>query len=482
MVACASKSENDNKSTQNTSTKETSPRKELTAEDYDVEEPIRGIKTDFTIKVNGLQGNFTSKLIAVYVDQNFVADTSKSENGVLHFQVEQSLPQGLYFASLPGNRYIQVLLGEDQEFALECDVQDITGSMKVEGSIENQMYYENARKENEINPKIQMQISRLKQFDKGSNEYSRAKEAKIKLEKDRLAYVLEMSKSNPNSLFTNFKISGQNPVINEALPENQQVTQYRKDFWESVIFDDRRLLHTPVIGNKLKRYFEELTVQHPDSIIVSADYLVQKSESYPEYYKVFTNWIVKKFEPTKCTLMDPEAVFVHMIQNYFTHEKAFWTDSLMVNTLQTRAYEMAQSRIGQPAPNVISTDQFGNKQELLSKTADYLIVYMFNPDCEHCMEQTPKLIKYYKDNIKEVDVMAIAIETTDKEWKDYAKKYNFPFTTVFDKTNRSIYAKYYVDVTPELYVINPDRQIIGKNLKVFQIQTVIDRDKEKRSK
>jgi peroxiredoxin len=235
-----------------------------------------------------------------------------------------------------------------------------------------------------------------------------------------------------------------------------------------------------MIINKLKRYIEVLTPQNPDSIISAADHLMNRVENYPEYYKAFSNWIVKKYEPTKTTLMDPEAVFVHMIQNYFTHEKALWADSLTINTIQQRAFEMAQSLVGKDAPNVISTDTKGNKKELLDMKAPYLVVYMFNPDCEHCQEQTPKLIDYYKKMNGEIDVMAIAIETEEKLWKDYVKKTNMPFTSVFDPTNRSIYAKYYVDITPELYVINPDRKIIGKNLKVFQIQTIIDRDKQER--
>ena len=55
------------------------------------------------------------------------------------------------------------------------------------------------------------------------------------------------------------------------------------------------------------------------------------------------------------------------------------------------------------------------------------------------------------------------------------------WTNVMDPTNRSIYGKYWVDVTPEMYLINKERKIIGKNLKAFQIQTVIDRDKKEKN-
>jgi len=237
-------------------------------------------------------------------------------------------------------------------------------------------------------------------------------------------------------------------------------------------------MRTPVVSNKLKRYMTELTPQNKDSIIVYADFLLNKILDHPQYYKYIANWIALQYEPTKTTLMDPEAIFVHMTRNYFTRERAFWSDSMEVYALQQRAGEMAQSITGIKGPDVISTDQFGNTQSIYEKTADYIIVYMYNPTCEHCMKETPKIVDYYNRNkSKGIDVFAIAIDTEDQEWKDYINKNDMSFTNVFDPTNRSIYAKYYVDVTPEIYVLNRDRIIIGKNLKVDQIDIIIDRDR-----
>ena len=454
-------------------------KKVLTEEDFNID-PIKGGPADFTIKVAGVNQPWTSKLIGFYLDQNYLADTCTIKNGTIQFQNTDGYVQGFYYVSLPNESYIQVMLGEDQKFTMECDANDIPGTMKVEGDNENTLYYKTITFEENMQPQLNSVTSRLQRSEKGSVEYEKTKQEKLALDDKRLNYFKDMLQKYPNSLFANFKYGGQNPKLDETLDENMQVVKYRQDFWDNVNFNDRRLLCTPMINNKLKRYMEQLTPQNPDSIISAASHLINKVEYHPEYFKAFSNWIVKKYEPTKTTLMDPEAVFVHMIQNHFTHEKAFWADSLTVNTIQKRAYEMAQSLIGKDAPNVISTDTKGNKQELLSMKAPYLVVYMFNPDCEHCQEQTPKLIDYYNKMNGEIDVMAIAIETEEKPWKDYVKKLNMPFPSVFDPTNRSIYAKYYVDITPELYVINPERKIIGKNLKVFQIQTIIDRDKQKR--
>ena len=107
---------------------------------------------------------------------------------------------------------------------------------------------------------------------------------------------------------------------------------------------------------------------------------------------------------------------------------------------------------------------------------------MLNPDCEHCAVQTPQLVNFYKQwKPKGVEVYAIVVNTEDKEWKDAIKHYKMPWeNNVHDPTNKSIYATYFVDNTPEIYVLDPDRTIIAKNLKVDQIQTMIERDMKKR--
>ena len=51
---------------------------------------------------------------------------------------------------------------------------------------------------------------------------------------------------------------------------------YRLAFWDNVDLSDTRLLYTPVLVNKLKKFILELTPQHPDSIIRQADYIIKE--------------------------------------------------------------------------------------------------------------------------------------------------------------------------------------------------------------
>jgi thiol-disulfide isomerase/thioredoxin len=445
-------------------------------------EPVMGGPADFTVRlVNYTQGG-TARLIGFYFDQNFVIDTVSIKGEIVQFVKAEGYPQGLYYVAMPNNQFIQVVLGENQKFTMEVNPANVSSTMIVKGSPENEAFYETMRFEEKVNPKLNAVAQKMQTMDQTSAEFEQAKKERLALEAERKTYLDNLAKKHPNLLFTKFKIGGQNPTIRENVSQEEQVYFYRKEFWDNVDFSDRRLLRTPMVGNKVKRYFKDITAQTPDSIFSSAKLLVDKLINQPEYYKVIVNWVVLEYEPTKCSLMDPESVFVNMVNNYFTYERAFWSDSIQTSAILKRAYEMGQSLIGQKAQNIISTDDKSQRQELYKKTADYLIVYMYNPECEHCMIETPKLHAYYLKNKAEVDVFAVAVDTDDQKWKNYIKKQNLTWTNVYDPTNRSIYAKYWVDITPEIYVLNKDRIIIGKNLKSDQVQVVIDRDKEKRSK
>jgi thiol-disulfide isomerase/thioredoxin len=441
---------------------------------------------DIAIQVEGL-GSGPAYLIATRADQRYRLDsTSVDDAGRMVFKRDAPYPAGLIYVYLPDKSNLQMLVDKDQAFSMKTRTGDLVGSMKVEGSLDNELLYNNLRFEAEMQPKIQESAQKLRAVPAGSPEYDQLKKEQDQLVVQRKTHLDEIFNKHPNSFFTKFKSAGQNPDVKDVRKPDGSVDQayqaylYRSEFWNNVDFSDDRLLATPVIANKLKRYMTELTPQVADSINSAASFLIDKVLDRPEYYKFFANWIALNYEPTKTTVMDPQAVYVHMIQNYFTYDRAFWSDSVGVYALQLRAHEMAASLVGKKGPDVRAQGPDGKFYSISEIKSPYVIVYMFNPTCEHCMIETPKLVRLYQEwKAKGMEVFAIALDTNDAEWKAYIAKNGMNWINVFDPTNKAIYAKYFVDITPEIYVLNPDRTIIGKNLKVDQIVTVIERDMRK---
>jgi thiol-disulfide isomerase/thioredoxin len=392
----------------------------------------------------------------------------------------------MLYVLLPNNANFQVLVDLDQTITMKTNINDLTGAMQVEGSIDNELLYKSFKFENDQMLRFQENSQKTSQVAANSPEAKALKEELNKLLDERKAFLEGLFNQYPNSLFTKFKRAGQNPDIrgmekaDGTLDTVKYMERFKAEFWEGVDFNDARLLYTPVIANKLKRYIKELTPQLPDAVWASSKTLVDKVLDKKDYFMYFANWIALEYEPKQSKMMDSEMVFVNMIQNYFTYDKAFWSDSVEIHGLQLRAHEMAASLLGKKGQDVVSTDPSGRTRSLYEIKDPYIVIYMYNPECEHCQEQTPKLVNFYREwKPKGVEVFAIAVDTDDAKWRAYISKMGMPWINVYDPTNKSIYAKYFVDITPEIYVLNKDRILIGKNLNVDQVPIIIQRDMAK---
>lgn len=450
------------------------PDKDIKPGNLDIKGEIAGMPDGTTF----LFGGYTGKYYRV--------DTAEARNG--HFRFEKKEPQepGLYFIVFPDQQTrLTILLNEDQEFKIKANAADLIGMTEFEGSLENKLFYETLRFENELKPDYTRITDGLADHEIGSPEYNQLVMEQYDLNEKKAQYLENLFRKHPKTLFASFKEAGQNPNVKYEFNDDKSLSQkyvkeYRDRYWENVNFKDKRLLRTPVISNKIERYFSSLIPQNQDSIIYYAEKLMTRVLDHKEYFQYFANWITLKYEPTKTTLMDPEKVFVFMIQNYFTRERAFWSDSMQIYGLQLRAQEMAGSLVGNKGLDVRAMNDKGEIKSIYEIPEDYVVVYMWNPSCEHCQEQTPKLVEFYKEwHPKGVEVFSIVLNTEDDEWKKAIEKYKMPWINVNDPSNRSIYGKYYVDVTPEIYLLDKERMIIGKNLKVEQISILLERDMNK---
>lgn len=443
--------------------------------------------TRIEVFIEGLQAG-TVRLIGNYGDQNYIADTTVADAGG-HFVLRRARPlqPGFYYFLLPGQKNFSLLLDkEDQFMTLRAKVSDITGTMQVKGSVNTELLYRNSRFQSAQEPEMNQLSQVMRSNPPTSAEYKKAKERQNQLLADRKMHLDTIFREHPNAFFTKFKLAGQNPDWPEFRKPNgdldtlRNLGYFREHFWDGVDFTDTRMLYTPVIFNKLKRYIVELTPQNPDSIIKVADPLIQRVKPYPEFFKFMVNWIGLNYENGKTKVMDGEAVMVYLIDKYITPENAFWDTPENVGKLRKKVDEMKASLLGRKGPDVRANDINGQPKSIYEMTAPLIVVFMFSPDCEHCQEQAPEIQRIYeKWKDKGVDFYGIAVNTKEDEWRKFVKKSGFTFTNVFDPTNRAIYAKYFVDITPELYILNKDRTIIAKNLVAGQLETIFERELNK---
>lgn len=428
------------------------------------------------------------KLIGMYGDQNYLADSAMVDaNGHFTFRRKHPLPSGYYYALTPQGKNFAFLLDDNEQFVtFRADAADFLTTMEVSGSLNTELLYQNFRFQAEQDRELGQLSGVLKANAPGTEAFNKARKRQEELILERKKHLEASFAKYPGALYSKYKMAGQNPDLIEFKKANgetdtlRQLASYRGRWWDNVDFTDERLIRTPVIANKLKRFVKEFIPQRPDSLIAVTDPLIRKVMPYKPYFQFFANWIAMQYENGKTTVMDGEAVYVHIVNNFFTPELAFWDKPENIAQLRKHVWEMEASLMGKKGPDVKAPNQYGQEKSIYEIKAPIVVVFMFSPDCEHCQKDADKIESIYQQyKGKGVEFFGIGVNTNEADWKAFVAQHKFSFTNVFDPTNVAIYAKYFVDITPELYILNKERTIVAKNLNADQLSTMLDRELKK---
>ena len=117
--------------------------------------------TNIQLKVNGLSNEW------VYLN-NFQEDRrSKVDSALMDKEGNASfkskdLLEGYYYVILPDSVVIDLLIGEDQVFSLTTNLTSPIADMQVEGSLENELLYNNLKYDLGLKDRYQAEIDKAK--------------------------------------------------------------------------------------------------------------------------------------------------------------------------------------------------------------------------------------------------------------------------------------------------------------------------------
>src|SRR5690606_32201321 len=232
-------------------------------------------------------------------------------------------------------------------------------------------------------------------------------------------------------------------------------------FFDNINFDDDRIVRSPIYHQKLKEYFSNLVIPNVDSINKAADLLVAKTKGNKELFK-YTVWYLTTTHETS-NLMGADAVYVHMVEQYYMTKQAFWVDTATLRKIVDRATLLKPLLIGKKAPQLVLSDTTKKYHALHNLQAKYTIVYFWDPNCGHCQKETPKLYDVYKKYKNEgVQTYAVNIDRDRKKWIDFIKKHDLKWMNVYDPDYRVSFKQLYdIYSTPVIYILNEKKEIIA---------------------
>lgn len=451
-----------------------------------------------------------------FADKKYLKDTAKAttKKGVYVFEGKEPLTGGVFFIYTPTKLFFEVLIDENQHFSIESDTVNFVKNAKITNSELNSVFFNFVGK---AGPK-QGEISKLGKQISSLDKVAQADSIKLlrdkisALDKEVTDMEDELINNKPNLFFSKLLRSMREPEIPEApLKANGSrdslfpALYYKAHYWDNFDFSDNKLAYSEIFHNKLKLYFSRMVIPHPDSLISEAKFIFDKSKNAKDLTKYATAYLYF-FGDTSRT-MGAENLAVYVGKNYYTKEKADWADSTTLAKIAEHVNSLEPLLIGKQAPNLRLADTTGkNFISINGIKSKYTILVFWDPTCGHCQKELPKLAAHY-DEWKQkygVEIFGIYTQREIEEWKKFIrdKKLNFLHGAVFpdmaknpekyiydmkvtDIQSLNIHKTYYISSTPQVYLLDENKMIVGRRLSVEAIPKFLEgleKEKERKNK
>lgn len=420
------------------------------------------------------------------------------ENSQASFKGTKALPGGIYLVGYPNKAgFFEILIDKQQHFSVVADTATIAKGASYVNSPDNVLFTNYQQQMSAFGRAISGLQAQLKV---AANKADSAKitEALTAEDKQVGSYREELIKNNPDALLTTLLICMREPELKGALknPANkadstEAYNYFKSHFWDGVNFWDGRLAFTPFFEEKLEKYFSQLVLPHPDTVIKEIDRMLSYASINEEMNRFLLVKFINRYLNQK--YMWEDAVFVHLFEKYFSQKTYPWLNEAGKKTITERAYSLMANILGTPASDIELNNTENKPASLYSTSAVFTIVAFWDPTCGHCKEVLPKLDSFYRSKWKAdgLKIFAVAKETegTKADWLKFVKDNKLTaWTHVYyskeaDKarTDNGIpgYSQLYdVQSFPTLYLLDKDKRIIAKKLTYQQLDEIIQLKKK----
>jgi thiol-disulfide isomerase/thioredoxin len=393
------------------------------------------------------------------------------------------LGQGVYFLVLEKTKLpFEIVVGANQHFTMETKSDDYVKNMKVTGDLDNKLFFENMVFNMDRHKEAEPFMKILKDSTLDESKKKDAREAFSKVNDKVMAYQQDIITKYPNTL-TAVIFRANQPVkvpdppkrADGTIDSTFQLRWYREHFFDNFDLSNDALLRMPrpVYSEKINEYLDKLFAPQADTITRAIDKFVAKAKKNQETYKYAVYSVLFKYQQPE--IMGLDAVYVNLYDKYIaTGEMNFWMNDKMKKNLKEQADRLRKSLIGKTAPNLIMQDSNFKPRSMYEIRNRYTIVYIFDPDCGHCREETPKLVDFYTKNKTkfDIEIYAVSADTSMAKMRDYIRDMKIKFITVNGpRTYVGPYQDHYDAITtPSLFVLDNKKKIIAKKVAAEKLE------------
>jgi len=424
----------------------------------------------------------TLKLGYYFGKAQYLKDTTILNKGKFVFAGSENLEPGVYLLVIPpDNKFIHVLIpADEQQFSLTVDIDDIVKTAKFKGSTENDVYYDYLKQLDAQRPRA----DELRKLMKEDSLHKEKYETELQKIDDSVKKLQDNIVAKHPTTMTAMLIKANQeldiPKYTELPEEDRKQKQYeyyRAHYFDNFDLNDGRAIRSGLMQNKIDFYTQKLTYPMPDSQVIAIDYLLQKMDQNPEAFQYYLVYFLN--DAAKSKRMGMDAVYVHLVDQYYATGKATWADDEQVKKLRAQAESLKPTLIGKIAPDLTLYTEAGEPMTIHGIESPYTVLFFWDPECGHCKKATPFVIDFYNEyKDKGVKVMAICTKTGDDVsecWSTIKERGMDVFYNTVDQYMRSRYKSIYdVKTTPQIFILDKDKKILIKKIAGEDMKSVMD--------
>jgi peroxiredoxin len=264
-------------------------------------------------------------------------------------------------------------------------------------------------------------------------------------------------------------------------PDFQFTTDSARLFWKNSLFkncilNDENLLHTPLDYDKrILFYFTKCVKPEADSIKQAIEWLLNEAGNSAALQKYYLNMMLSLFRNADHAY---DEVIVFIFEKYCPTGTCEWLDPTWNRIFKNQVARVNKLIKGATIPALEAYDM--NEQLISTDSLHHknVVLWFWDPDCDHCIEETPKLFQKYKKLKEKYDLEIYAISITDDlpRWKAFIEKYGLNWINVsygMGAPNYDFIDYFDLIITPAIYLIDRNNRIVAHSFNVLKIEKML---------
>ncbi len=480
----------------------------------------------YEIKINFKNCKDSTFYLAKYFfGQTYIVDSAKQvKNGQARFSGKEKMDAGVYVvANQRRERYFDFLINEKQKFTLVADCDNLATSFASPDSKENDDLAQYGKYFTAKN----LALQKLRESTKGMSKADSTKkvtEAQTAMGNELRKFDAEFMEKHKGSFVYDFlnmrteKYATDVPLASNGRPDSvYQYNWYKAHYFDGVNFKDERILYTPFLADRINRYFEQVIVQHPDSVLKEVYKILDSTVVGSAVYNRLLAHFMYKFETNKNMIFDRygrshtfEEVFVRMADKYVLTGKssgvydeetvtkiknrvnilrnllpeAKVADLFMIDT--TYAPKLMKMGFDTVKTSKSATDLYVKHAStiapwyttLYNTKAKYTVLVFWAADCGHCQTEIPLLNKELAKLKGKIDFKVFAVQTKNDlydKWHKFIIDHKLDFINVIEGVHiNNLTERFDINRTPVVYILDREKRIKAKNVSAEQVVEILN--------